>query len=636
MRFMALMNRFLTKIITCIRRISIFKRLVIAFLSIIIIPNLVIGYASFNIYSKDIEKEIIKNSTMLLDKIDTTLDNQLKIYEDISLELCLNEDINKLLKENQQMYLSTLSNSDTKRLYDENKKQIGRKLYMTSSLANKIVGLEIISTIDQYTQINYEGERRGISFKDRIKFFESYYYKKVVEEKSYPVWFDASMEKDLNYYTRNGIMLMRSILDPDTREALGVLVMYMKLEDILGLYVDQNPNDYSNSYILSDKGMYYIFNVENLRGVIIDKEIKNMIFQTQIGSKMIDINGREYMIVFQQSKHTSWSLVNITSKHEMLSSVYKIRNVIIIVTLLCVLFTGLLSYIVTMSISIPLKKLQKSMEQVNENNIEPGFTDTLDDEISYLGAKFNTMILRIKNLIDSIYKVELLKKKEEIRRKEAELDALQMQINPHFLYNTLDCIRWEIAMNEKGDGPVSQMVKAFADLLRLGTKKNTKLVTIEEEFEHIKAYIKVMEFKKNEHIKLISEISEDILHCYITKLTLQPLVENAILHGLRKNQDEAIIYINFFVKSKDLYIEVRDNGIGMDQQAVDKLNNNLQNNKNEINSIGLYNVNERIKLFFGQEYGLHIISEPEKGTRILIHLPYISVLEENKGEQQDV
>jgi two-component system sensor histidine kinase YesM len=640
MRVATLPHWFLFKIITSVRHISIYKRLVVAFLLVIIIPNLVIGYVSFIIYSKDIEKEIIKNSTQLLDKINLSMQDKLKKYEDISLDLCLDQDINNCLRENKVLKMVLKSNNDVQKQYNENKKQINMKLYMTSSISNKILGLEIINATDEYTQINYDNNIKGIRFLNNYKFIESQYYKKAVEAKGYAVWFDTSMEKnlfmnqaELGYSPQNGVTLLRSIPDPDGGEPLGVIVMHLKLGDILDMNFNGSLSNYSNCYIISNKGLFYIFNIDNLPGLLIKKDIKNEIINMKDGSMVKNIDGIDYMVVFQESKYTSWSLVNITSRNKMLFNVYWIRNVIIFVTLLCILFAAILSYIVTVSISGPLKKLQKSMEQVDENNIEPGYIDTMEDEIGLLGAKFNVMILRIKNLIEHVYEVELLKKKEEIRRKEAELDALQMQINPHFLYNTLDIIRWEAALKEKGDGTVSQMIKAFADLLRLGTKKNTKLVTIEEELYHVKAYIKVMEFKKMDSINLILEVSEENLQCYITKLTLQPLVENAILHGLTNKQEKIIINISTQVISNELFIEVIDNGTGMDLQKVEKLNKNLKNNKDEAMSIGLFNVNERIKLFFGQEYGLQIYSQLGKGTKILIHIPYMDTMKETKGEQ---
>ena len=314
----------------------------------------------------------------------------------------------------------------------------------------------------------------------------------------------------------------------------------------------------------------------------------------------------------------------MVEKGKALNSVYKVINIIIGVTVLCILCGMLLAYFVTLSISKPLNKLKRTMESVEEQGLEFEYIDSSKDEIGILGVKFNNMLIGIKNLMDTVMDKELSRKNEEIKRKQAELDALQMQIKDHFIYNTLDLIRWHAIFIENGEGLLSKMISDFSALLRLSTKKTNKLVEISEEIENVYAYLKVVKFKKEIKFDIKLDIEDNaILHSKITKLTFQPIVENALKHGLIDMNEEVVISIRPYISEGDLFIEIRDNGVGMSKVKVDMLNNELQKENYMIGSIGLRNVNERIKLNFGTQYGLRIETEEGKYTCIIIHIPNI-------------
>ena len=234
------------------------------------------------------------------------------------------------------------------------------------------------------------------------------------------------------------------------------------------------------------------------------------------------------------------------------------------------------------------------MDKIDEANIEISYTDDIQDEIGILGMRFNSMINRIKNLINTVYEAELIKKEERIQRQEAELDALQMQINPHFLYNTLDIIRWQVMTQENGEGKASRMIEA---------------------------YIEVVRFDLDFQLDIDFQIEGSITEYGIPKFTLQPLVENAIVHGFSKNRRYGIIRIHAYRKGNDFYIEVMDNGHGISPDMLDSLKKGIHSKRQLSKGIGLKNVNDRIKLYYGEQYGLDLESRPEEYTLVILHLP---------------
>ena len=261
------------------------------------------------------------------------------------------------------------------------------------------------------------------------------------------------------------------------------------------------------------------------------------------------------------------------------------------------------------------------MDKAARKNLNVFYEDNSNDEISNLGNDFNNMIGDIESLIDNLYKAEINEKTLNFRKKNAELNALQMQINPHFLYNTLDLIRWESMYEVNGESKVSKMIEDFSKLLRLSVKKGNDLVPIVEEINHIQAYLKVINYKYTNKILLKTNFNFDISLYKISKLTFQPLVENSIIHGFVNNSLDKTIEISGSIVNDKIVITIKDNGIGMEEQKLKEVKNNLNNKTNITNKIGICNVNERIKLYSSDKFGLSIYSKYGEGTIITITFP---------------
>jgi two-component system sensor histidine kinase YesM len=234
-----------------------------------------------------------------------------------------------------------------------------------------------------------------------------------------------------------------------------------------------------------------------------------------------------------------------------------------------------------------------------------------EEEVVKLAQTFNMMLMRIRKLL-----AQVLQEQEEKRK--SELDALQAQINPHFLYNTLDSIVW-MAENEKNEDVIT-MVTSLARFFRISISRGKNVITIEEELEHARNYMIIQKMRYKNKFRFEIEAEKDTLHCKTLKLILQPLIENALYHGIEYMVDEG--YINISVRKLDgkILFQVKDNGLGMPPEKLETL---LLAKSKEYSGVGVKNVHERIKLFYGNEYGLEIESQLEVGTNVKIWIPII-------------
>ena len=207
---------------------------------------------------------------------------------------------------------------------------------------------------------------------------------------------------------------------------------------------------------------------------------------------------------------------------------------------------------------------------------------------------------------------------EEVTLRKTELRALQAQINPHFLYNTLDSIAW--MCEEERSREAVEMVNALARLFRISISKGHELIPIEKELEHARSYLKIQNYRYKNQFTYSFEVDENCLSYYCNKITLQPLIENAIYHGINRMIDEGEIIVRIYERGSEVIFEVEDNGVGMTEEQCSQI---LHHEPGDKSGIGIKNVNDRIRIYFGEQYGLSIESELDEGTKIIINMPKI-------------
>ena len=317
--------------------------------------------------------------------------------------------------------------------------------------------------------------------------------------------------------------------------------------------------------------------------------------------------------VLQTVEGSPWRVVGVSYVDELVTSSLWENFWLLALAAAAVLLAALVSSIViSRALSRPLKGLSRAMRQFEKN------ADTFTyapvggaREVQELSESFSHMVVKIQHLMETV-------RREEINLRKTELKALQAQINPHFLYNTLDSIAW---MCEQGrNDEAVQMVNALAQLFRISISRGHELIPIRSELRHAESYLKIQKHRYKNQFSYRFNVDESCLDFLCNKITLQPIIENAIYHGINGLVDEGEIVITLRADGSDVVFTVADNGVGMEEEQIQAI---LRKERSDHTGIGIKNVNDRLKIYFGEGYGITIDSEPDVGTTVTIRMPHV-------------
>ena len=322
----------------------------------------------------------------------------------------------------------------------------------------------------------------------------------------------------------------------------------------------------------------------------------------------------------QRVPGSPWRVVGVSYIDETVNESFWQMARIAVATAVLILFAALIvGWVLSRSLSRPLQQLETAMEQFEQDADHFAFQSVRGTrEVQNLSDSFGHMVGRIQRLMNTV-------REEEIVLRKTELKALQAQINPHFLYNTLDSIAWMCERGKNADAV--QMVHALARLFRISISRGHELIPIEKELQHAEAYLQIQKYRYKNQFTYHFTVDEDCVHCLCNKITLQPIIENAIVHGLDLMVDDGHIEITVRPDGDDILLIVSDDGIGMEPEQVAAL---LQNEPSDRTGIGIKNVNDRLRIYFGPGYGLSIESAPYAGTTVTIRTPRVP--EDREGE----
>jgi len=313
-----------------------------------------------------------------------------------------------------------------------------------------------------------------------------------------------------------------------------------------------------------------------------------------------------------QDSGFGWKIVGVTYMNELVGNLDEMRLSFIVLGLVCIVLAVIISFMVSRRIGQPLKQLQSYMKEVEKGNFDIQVPVPTTIEIGRLARAFNMMVGKIKELMAQVVQDQELKRANEIR-------ALQAQINPHFLYNTLDSIIW-MAESKRSD-EVVLMTSALAKLFRASISNGEELVTIHIELAHITNYLKIQKMRYKNKLDYEIQISESVRNYMTIKLILQPIVENAIYHGIKMKRGPGRITIKSEETKTDIVIIVADNGCGMEPEHVSTLLERSGRADKDGRGVGVGNVHGRLKLYYGPQYGLRFESTPGEGTAVYIRFP---------------
>ncbi|RHV88069.1 sensor histidine kinase [Clostridium sp. OF09-36] len=337
--------------------------------------------------------------------------------------------------------------------------------------------------------------------------------------------------------------------------------------------------------------------------------------------------GRIRDVTVKSVGYTGWKLVGVTPEQDSYLNTLKTKLFMVFLVGLFLLILMIINASISSRITVPIRELEKSVNALETGNLDAEVYQGGSYEIRHLGRSIGDMAKQIKVLMQDIVA-------EHESKRKSEFDTLQSQINPHFLYNTLDIIVWMIENEQKSEAV--KVVTALARFFRISLSKGKSIITVRDELEHVRNYLMIQQMRFKNKFTYTIDAAPEVLGLASLKLMLQPLVENAIYHGMEFKDGDGIIAVTAVQKEDGLWFTIQDNGLGMTEEQVESLlTEHAHVSSKRGSGIGVKNVNERIRLYFGNEYGLSIESEPDEGTTIRIHLPAVDYREIQEKEEKE-
>ncbi|WP_435921008.1 sensor histidine kinase [Paenibacillus sp. DYY-L-2] len=499
---------------------------------------------------------------------------------------------------------------------------------------------EILRTIDSYrqtykyesvrniTMINLYGrgisERRGVFQLDKNPLRNPHFAYLINHPDSVlniPPLDSEPLDRVDGLQEKPGISIMAAVKQRITHEVIGFIIIDVD-DSAVGRFCDE--------VVIGDTGFFYvidgsgrpIFTPDRLDrdGVLPGRDILSAMASGSLSSYVDKTKGLPKFIFASSSQATGWKIIGQVPLQEIVKEADSIRQLIIVSVALSILFAVSLHFFISSRLTRPLQLLKKKMKLAASGFLDSKVTPSGKDEIADLGRSFNIMLGKIKNLLE-----QNIREQEEIKK--AELRALQAQINPHFLYNTLDSILW-MAEAGKNDRVIT-LVESLSRLFRISLSKGRDWITLEKEIEHVHSYLVIQQMRYRDILDYEIEADPELGSCSVLKMTLQPIVENALYHGIKNKRGKGRITVSARkAGTRDLLLTVQDNGCGMTPEKLEQLRRNLLNRRmpeetgEEVSGgFGLHNVHQRIKLFYGDQYGVRIDSAPQEGTIVTISIP---------------
>ena len=552
-----------------------------------------LGVMLYQQFSRKAENLTVENSRQLLNQTTINLEDYLRNMRRIS----------------DAMYYSVIKNTD---IGSESLEDSMTLLYEANK--DKLISVACYTNDGKLTEASpIATEKNGVDvksqkwFQDAASELENFHFstphvQDLFDDPSYRYYWVVSLSRTVEL-TRNGSSM------------LGVLLVDMNYSSIEQLLEKANT-DTSGEYVylMASDGEIIYHPKQNLIHIGLYQENNDMAAGYEDTTVKENFHGEKRLVTVKTISYTGWKLVSVVPMKSFSMGMTGMRNLAVLLVALTVLAAVILNQMVSARISKPLRRLNDSVKEWEAGNMEPDIYIGGSMEVEHLGKTLRSTVAQIRQLMDDIVV-------EQEEKRKSELDALQSQINPHFLYNTLDSIVWMIT-GERYDDAVF-MITQLASLFRISLSKGKTVISIENEVKHAKNYMNIQKIRYKNSFEIDFQIEEEILNGCIVKLVLQPLLENAIYYGMEFMDGEGEIHVRGYRRDNDVYLEVEDNGLGMPEEEAAELLNGKERPHKHGSGVGLVNVHSRLKLRFGENYGLIIHSCPDEGMMVQIHIPYV-------------
>jgi len=586
-------------------------KLIVAYLLLTVIPMSLLGYLSYHQYTKSLKQQFAEYLPGYLSLASRNIEERLNEMLNMTDLIYSSNDIVKILRN---------KDSESKNRSEQLQDRFVVNGYLSRTYINgnqpDIIGVFITANGELF-----HSTRTGISnadlqlirnlSEDNHSFSEHHRNAVMILPGELDVHFDGEPPF---------LMIMKPIPDFDNRRNLGTMFIAVELSFMHNILAEIENKFHANVWMMNAKGRIIYHNNESMIGLIEEEMSHYPIYN---GSFQANSSEQSNIISVHEMTDFNWLLAHSIPLKVLTERNDLVRNVTILIFIIFVAISSILSVVVALNVSRPIKKLSVLMKHVERGNFNVDLQIKTRDEIGLLARSFNSMVSRIRDLIEKNYFIE-------IKQREAELYALQAQINPHFMYNTLESIGASV---EEGESEtVVEMVTLLGRMLRFSLNNESKLVRIFEEVQHVQDYLTIQTFRFEERVRFTIHATIEMEQWYCPKFILQPIVENAIKYGLEYRKG-VHIHINVSKEfgagsgTDDIVFRIRDDGPGIDAERLNQLRALLKSGKMAQGGkgVGLKNVHSRVGILFGEDYGLQLDSTEGKGMEIIIRIPPIAV-----------
>ncbi|MBM7565949.1 sensor histidine kinase [Paenibacillus sacheonensis] len=592
------------------------RKLLLVFLLLITLPLTFIGAVSYRNYAHSIERNTIAYSTTTLGNMMDSLDDYIDDMSRISSVPAYQDEIKSNLIASNKYHRQHLQNENFDLLLT-----IQRGIEGNIAFINNIKrGATSVYIFDQYGNGYFSAKSGGI----RMNVKESYqaWMEKAGHSSGEALLISTQKYTSNLKSTRYAFTVVRKIIDSSLHD-IGLIAVDANISVIEDQIAKLDKVTHGKSFIYDAQGNVIYDSDKKLLATNIGDRPMVRQASGEEGSFYMTEDGVKKLNIYTTSANTKWKVMTSIPVKELTRNTAVIRNVTWILTFLTIGIALLISIFFSFALTKPLRKMMRLMKRVQEGDFSVQFQVKRRDEIGQLGNQFNRMIVRIDDLIQDIYGMET-------KKKEAELHALQSQINPHFMYNTLESIRMAAELNDDTDA--ADMLAILGKLLRYSISDLNEKVTLGSEINHIRYYVELLNYRYPERFELTVDVPEALVDYELLKLVLQPIVENAIYHGMDDNKPRMAITASAWETERAVCIRITDDGIGMDEATLERLRHSMNGAESaegtnyapfKRSGLGLRNVNERIRLHYGANFGIAVTSEPGSGTQVTLYLPDI-------------
>ncbi|SHM34779.1 sensor histidine kinase [Halanaerobium congolense] len=577
------MFNFIKKIANGIEIHTLRTKLIISFLIIGLLPILLFGFLSFNVYSGAINDRINNYSQEMVNRMKRDLEDYIT-------------EVERFLSKEQDFYINQFI-----------------KLTQANDFRNsRKYAFRIWEDFNNVKQLRPGLKDVAITFQDGSRISSYGTYNIDIDNFKESLYADESDETFftqpyINYFQEEVVTVARYYY-PEIAEENVLISADIDL-DVLADLTDFNLGEKSY-FLIADQNGDIIYHPEKSK---IGE--RSFYYSDGFPDRKVSLKGEQYLLTSTYSEVTGWYIISMASADEVEAELNYITNLTIYMTIIVLILIILLTLYLSSSLSKPIQKLQELTHRASENDLSVKIEISGDDEIAELGQSFNKMIRRINKLMEQNVR-------EQKFLRQLEMESLDNQIKPHFIYNTLDLI---IGLLENKDfDRATHMVEALGKFFRLSLSHGKEMVLIRNEIKHVKNYLFIQQFRHGEEYEYIIDIEDpEIMDKHIPKLILQPIVENSIYHGLLPADKKGLIIIKGLRKNKNIYFKIVDNGVGIAPEKVEEINKILKGElkiDDQQKYFGLRNVNQRLKLMYGGNSGLKVESVENEKTMVTIRI----------------